>query len=321
MNARCRDFPLQVISGLAIGLCGIAAHATEGGLGRPVSGTTVQANGGIVPPAPIWAVNFSEIYLNGSIGGDRQVPVLRQTSIGIDAKISFTLATVLKVWDTGPGKWNFASSITLPYLYEKINANLTAGTRQGNAQDVASNMFDIYVSPIIAGYHFSETEHMSLSFNFWAPTGKYNADNLANPSLNNWTFIPQIAYTRIFPEGGWQLDAVAGLQFYTRNKDTDYENAPLFTLDVMGVKKFSNGVGAGLILGTVQQLGSDSGPTADRLNGFKGHDWAFGPVVSYDTKIGGKAPLSMSLRWVPTISSKNRIDSRKTVMATATLIF
>ena len=63
------------------------------------------------------------------------------------------------------------------------------------------------------------------------------------------------------------------------------------------------------------------GPTADKLNGFRGYDWALGPIVSYDTKLGGAAPLSMSLRWVPTVSSKNRIDSRKTVMATATLIF
>ncbi|MEJ8858208.1 transporter [Variovorax robiniae] len=321
MPLRTTRLTLNLASGLVIGLYASGVHATEGGLGRPISGTTVQSNAGIVSPEPIWAVNFSQIYADGSIGGSRLVPVLRQASIGIDAKISFTLATVMKVWDTGPGKWNFASSITLPYLYEKVNANLTIGTRQGNAQDVASNMFDIYVSPIIAGYHFSQTEHMSLSFNFWAPTGKYSPDNLANPSLNNWTFIPQIAYTRIFPESGWQLDAVANLQFYTRNKDTDYQNAPLFAMDVMGTKKFGNGVGAGLILGTVQQIGKDSGPTADRLNGFQGHDWALGPVVSYDTKINGKTPLSMSLRWVPTISSKNRIDSRKTVMASATLIF
>ncbi|WP_371319772.1 transporter [Variovorax sp. dw_308] len=321
MNIRGMRLSLRLASGLAMGLCGMAANATEGGLGRPVSGTTVQASGGIVPPEPVWAVNFSEIYLDGSIGGSRLVPLVGQTSIGIDAKISFTLATVMKVWDTGPGQWNFASSITVPYVYEKINANLTTGARQGNAQDVASNAFDLYFSPIIAGYHFSQTEHMALSFNFWAPTGKYDPANLANPSLNNWTFVPQIAYTRIFPESGWQLDAVANLQFYTRNKDTDYKNAPLFAMDVMGVKKFSNGVGAGLIVGTVQQIGGDSGPTADRLNGFKGHDWALGPVVSYDTKLGGKAPLSMSLRWVPTVSSKNRIDSRKTVMATATLIF
>ncbi|MEJ8847581.1 hypothetical protein [Variovorax rhizosphaerae] len=41
---------------------------------------------------------------------------------------------------------------------EPGDANLTAGTRQGSAQHVASNVFDLYVSPIISGYHFSQTE-------------------------------------------------------------------------------------------------------------------------------------------------------------------
>ena len=60
---------------------------------------------------------------------------------------------------------------------------------------------------------------------------------------------------------------MASVQFYTRNQATDYRNAPIFGVDVMGRKMFSNGLAVGLVLGTQQQLGSDSGPTADRLNG------------------------------------------------------
>jgi hypothetical protein len=118
-----------------------------------------------------------------------------------------------------------------------------------------------------------------------------------------------------------EFDAVAAFQFYTRNHATDYQNAPLFTLDVMALKKFPSGVGVGLVMGTVQQLGNDSGPTADRLNGFVGHDFALGPIVTYDTKIAGKAPVSASLRWVPSVTSTNRLKSTKSFLATATLIF
>lgn len=299
-----------------------AAWATEGALGRQITGTNVQPNAGIVSPEPIWAVNLSQIYLDGNIGGSREVPIGGRTSLGLDAKVAFTLATVLKTWDTGPGRWNFASSFTLPYVWTKVNSTVTgSGGRSAGQSDTASNLFDLYFSPIIAGYHFSETSHMALSLNIWAPTGKYNADDMANPSLNNWTFIPQVAYTKIFPDSGFQFDTVAGIQFYTRNNATDYRNAPLFSMDLMGRKVFSNGVSAGLILGTIQQLGNDSGPTADRLNGFKGHDWALGPIVTYDRKLADKRSLSLSLRWVPTISSTNRLDSNDTVMATATLVF
>lgn len=308
-----------VLAGLAVPA---AAWATEGALGRQITGTNVQPNAGIVSPEPIWAVNLSQIYLDGTVGGSREVPVGGRTSLGLDAKVAFTLATVLKTWDTGPGRWNFASSFTLPYVWNKVNSTVTGPVGRNIEQsDTASNLFDIYFSPIIAGYHFSETSHMALSLNIWAPTGKYNADDMANPSLNNWTFIPQVAYTKIFPESGFQLDTVAGVQFYTRNNATDYRNAPLFSMDVMGRKIFSNGLSAGLILGTIQQLGSDSGPTADRLNGFKGRDWALGPIVTYDRKLADKRSLSLSLRWVPTISSTKRLDSNDTVMATATLVF
>lgn len=298
------------------------AWATEGALGRQITGTNVQPNAGIVSPEPMWAVNLAQIYLNGRLGSSREVPIGGRTSLGLDAKVSFTLATLLKTWDTGTGRWNFASSVTLPYVWTKVDATVTGPNgRQVGQSDTASGLFDLYFSPIIAGYHFSETSHMALSLNIWAPTGKYNANDMANPSLNNWTFIPQIAYTKIFPESGFQFDSVAGIQIFTRNNATNYRNATIFSMDLMGRKVFDNGVSAGLVLGTIQQLGDDSGPTADRLNGFKGRDWALGPIVTYDKKLADKRSLSLSLRWVPTISSTNRLDSSSTVMGTATLVF
>ncbi|WP_426990859.1 SphA family protein [Cupriavidus sp. 30B13] len=297
------------------------AHATEGALGRPVSGTSVAPNAGIVAPEPILAVNIGEIYLNGSIGGSREVPVGGQTTLGVDGKVAFTLATIMKVWDTKTGAWNFASSFTLPYVWTQVNATVAVGRLQGSRQDTASNLFDIYFAPVIAGYHFSKTEHIAFSLNIWAPTGKYDPNALANPSLNNWTFIPQVAYTKILPQYDMQINVVAGVQFYTRNSATDYQNAPLFTLDTMLTRQFGHGFGAGVIVGTTQQLGNDSGPTADRLNGFRGHDWAIGPIVTYDTRIGAKSTLSLGLRWVPTVSSQNRLSSTSTFMGTATVVF
>ncbi|MFJ2993647.1 transporter [Pandoraea sp. NPDC087047] len=297
------------------------ADATEGGLGRPISGTAVQPSIGIVSPQPIWIANVSQIYFDGDIGGSRQVPIAGKASLGLEGQIAFTLATLMKTWDTGTGAWNFASSFTLPYMWTKVTASLGAGAHNASAAQNASNLFDISFTPIIAGYHFSQTDHIALSFNIWAPTGRYDPNALANPSLNNWTFIPQVAYTKLVPSYGLEFDVVAGLQFYTRNNATGYQNAPLFTLDVMGMKKFANGVGVGLVVGTTQQLGNDSGALADRLGGFRGSDVALGPIVTYDTKLGGKLPLSLSARWVPTIASTNRFKSTQTFMATGTLIF
>jgi len=322
MAIRRRALRLGGKAGLVLGMAGPAlCWATEGGLGRQITGTNVQPNAGIVAPQPITVINLSQIYFDGNIRAGRDVPIAGKTSLGLEGKLSFTLATLMKTWDTGPGRWNFASGITVPYIWTKAQATLEGSRRGASTRDSASGLYDLYFTPIVAGYHFSETSHLALSLNIWAPTGKYDEDDLANPSLNTWTFVPQVAYTKVFPESKWQLDMVAGLQLYTRNRATDYRNAPLFSLDVMGRRKFDNGLSAGLVVGTIQQMGNDSGPTADRLNGFKGRDWALGPILTYDRNLANGQSLSLSLRWVPSVSSTNRLDSNDTVMATAALIF
>lgn len=296
------------------------AHATEGALGRPVAGTSVLSGIGIVPPEQITIVSLQELYIDGSVSGSREVPIAGKASLGIDGEVALTLASLVHGWG-GFGGWNFASGITLPYIWTEVTANLAIGQHAQSSSDRASNLYDMYFTPIEAGYALTPNDHIAFSFNFWAPTGKYDANALANAGLNNWTFIPQVAYTKAVPKYGLEFDVVAGFQFYTRNNATNYQNAPLFTLDVMGLKKLSSGLGLGLVMGTVQQLGHDTGPTADKLDGFVGHDFALGPIVTYDTKIGGKAPFSASLRWVPSISSTNRLKSTNSFMATATLIF
>ncbi|MFO1392863.1 MAG: transporter [Steroidobacteraceae bacterium] len=276
---------------------------------------------GVVPAEPIWITNLGQSWFDGSISGNSQVPIAGQSSVGLDAKFSLTLATVVKVWDTGPGAWNFASGATVSYISNDVSAMLAVQGLQGPLSQSAYGLFDLYLTPIVAGYHISGDQHVALSVNIWAPTGSYDATRIANASLNTWTFIPQIAYTKLWPDAGWEFDAVGSVQFYTRNSDTDYQNAPLLTLDLMGLKHFDNGWSAGVITGTVQQLAKDSGPTAVKLDGFVGHDWTIGPILTYDTKLASRAPLSFSLRWVPTIASHNRLDSPSTVLGTATLMF
>jgi hypothetical protein len=310
---------VSVVAALTL-LGSTAAQATEGALGRPVTGLSVTPDAGVVPEGGITIVNLQQIYLDGSIGGSRQVPIAGQVSMGVDAEVALSLATIVHTWGSAGG-WNFGSAFTLPYIWESVHANYAVGPISGSVSDRASNLYDLYFTPIIAGYKLTPDDNIALSFNFYAPTGNYNPNALANAGLNTWTFIPQVAYTKTLPEYGVEFDAVMGLQFYTRNSATNYQNAPLFTLDLMGRKIFPSGLGVGLVLGTTQQLGSDTGPIADRLGGFRGSDFALGPIVTYSTKIDGKLPVSAALRWLPTISSTNRLKSTNTFMGSATVAF
>ena len=72
-----------------------SASATEGALGRPVAGTSVLSGVGIVPSEPVWIASLEEVYLDGTIGGNRQVPIGGRSSLGLEADVSFTLATLV----------------------------------------------------------------------------------------------------------------------------------------------------------------------------------------------------------------------------------
>ena len=82
----------------------------------------------------------------------------------------------------------------------------------------------------MAGYHFSEPEHIALSLPFYVPTGSYDPTRLANAGQNTWTFSPTVAYTRLLAGGG-EFTAVTAIDFYTRNDDTDYKNGAVFRID------------------------------------------------------------------------------------------
>ena len=40
-------------------------------------------------------------------------------------KVSYTMANFTHVWDTGKGRWNYASAIGVPVQYTDIKASIT----------------------------------------------------------------------------------------------------------------------------------------------------------------------------------------------------
>jgi len=288
----------------ALALLPLSAAATEGGIGRPITGQQVYSGAGVVPPTPGLVLSLNSVYFDGDMGGSRQVPLGRSISAGVDAKVSYNLTNLTYVWNTGPGRWNFASAIGLPFQYTKVNAQ-ASGLRGGLSQVDSNTQFaDILINPIVAGYHFSETEHLALSLPVYAPTGSYDPDRLANAGQNTWTVSPTIAYTRLFASGG-EFTALTAIDFYTRNKDTDYKNGAVFRIDAMWTTAVAPQWRLGVVGGWIAQLQKDTGGNSDALKGFKGHAIGLGPVVTWSGKIG-QQPAAFSARWVADIEVKNR---------------
>src|SRR5438067_11601200 len=85
----------------------------EGGLGRPISGATINPYAGLVPPLPGFAVGVTEAYYDASIGGGTTVPIGINLTLGVDLKASLTPITILYIWPTPGKEWNFVNGAGL----------------------------------------------------------------------------------------------------------------------------------------------------------------------------------------------------------------
>jgi len=280
--------------------------AVEGGLGRPISGAAIAPYAGLVPPEPGFAVTIGEAYYNGSISG--AVPLGNfNIQLGIDMAVSFTPIAVSYIWPTTSKEWNFASAVSFPLAYVDVEANGTLGLRSGRKTDHTFGLFDLAFTPFVASYHISQTDHVALSITVWAPTGSYDPNRLAVLSLNNWTVIPGLAYTKILPKQNIEFTGIWQLQFYTENPATNYQNGVLSDLEATVIKRFKCGAGIGVVGSWIEQLSDDSGPTASRFHGFSGRAFGVGPIITYTTKVG-KSLIDLNARFIPEFGNEKRVE-------------
>jgi len=276
------------------------AFATEGGVGRPITGQQVTPYAGIVPPTSDWILSFTSIYYEGSLGSSKTIPVAGTITTGLNYQVVYVMANAIKTWGITAGGWNFASSFGVPVQY--TNASSFNGILPN---DHATQFADLFFTPVVAGYHFSQTDHVALSVQIYAPTGAYSTSRIANAGQNTWTFTPTIAYTHLIPSQNIELSANYGVEFYTVNNKTNYKNAPVSVLDLLALKRFSNGWGVGVVGGWIEQLRNDTGGVADLIGSTSGHSLGIGPMVTWSGKVS-KTPVSATLRWVNEFEASKR---------------
>ena len=280
------------------------AFAVEGGLGRPISGMSIAPYAGVIPPEPGLAVATGETYYEGSIGASRTVPIAGLLVANVDMKASFTPLALFYIWPTPTKEWNLASAVSFPLAWLEVQANLS-GPLPVRKTESTFGLFDLVFTPIVASYHFSQTDHLAFSFTFWAPTGSFEKGRLVNLSQNTWTFIPGVAYTKILPEDNIELTGIWQMEFDTEDHATHYQNGILSDLEVLAIKRFKNGLGIGFVESWIQQVNDDGGAPA-ALNGFAGRAFGIGPIVTYSTKLG-KSHLDFSARWIHDFGVSNRV--------------
>ncbi len=283
------------------------ARAVEGGIGRSIVGSQITPYAGVVPPDPGFSYSFGYLHFDGKIGASRQTPIAGEIALNLDATFDLYSASLVYVWDTGPGRWNFATVAVLPFDHVKASAEIS-GPIPLRAADSDSGLFDVMVVPVLASYHASPVDHWSFGLYVSAPTGTYTAGQLANNSLNYWTFAPAVGYTHLFGGGALEFSTLAGFDVNTTNDATKYHSGVMFRLDAMLTQHFPNGWALGLVGGILDQVTDDTGTMlADKLNGFRGHSYGLGPSVSYTHAFSKTSNLSFALRYVFDVDTSKQL--------------
>lgn len=209
----------------------------------------------------------------------------------------------------------YAIGMAIPYVWLEVKGGIQltkpdGGTIKFTKRDTANGFGDITVYPFMLGWTgLGGDLKYDVRLGIYVPTGDYKNGDLANVGKNYWTFEPAGSVSYISRKIGLELSAFAGLDFNTKNNDTEYRTGDQFHLDVTIAEHlplFGGLIGVGANGFYYQQINGDSGSGAV-LGDFKGRTSGIGPVLSYVAKVW-KKDLVAEIKWLPEIYTKNRLE-------------
>ena len=195
---------LLVVVGLLIGGTCLA------GVGPPIPvGPSSAINGaedffaGAFPPPGFYLINYVLYYNAHRIMDGRGGEIAGPSGATFTKQKVEVMADVIRpiyVSDIEIFGGNAAWHLVVPVV--------TGRGEVGWADKSDGGIGDIFFSPLIIGWHPSETLHYAAGLDVIAPTARYNENDLFHfGGSDHWTLEPAFAITKLFPDCGLQLDA------------------------------------------------------------------------------------------------------------------
>jgi len=288
-------------------LMSFAALAEEGGTGHYVPGS-VSSFVDATPLLPTVVVRLNGLYYDGSYSGN--LPIAGLSPANVDAQ-SYVAGLTL-AWRPSlplPTNISYAASVTVPYMWLDVSADVTAGATTVRRTSHANNLGDLVMAPVMLSYEFSRDLHLDFRTMIYAPTGDYEVGRLANTSKNFWTFGPILGLLYFGQKNGFEASVYTGFDFNTENSDTDYHSGTQFHVDgtlAQHFPLFGGLAGVGVSGFWYQQITGDSGAGAT-FGDFMGHTAGLGPAISYAHKVAGR-DMVLELKWLREFDTTRRLE-------------
>lgn len=311
---------LAAAASLALASLPSASGAVEGGAGAYLLGSRA-AFAGIVP-GPGFYLGLDVVTMDGSVEGLTMggLPIRADTNLDVTfAKLSLTKVFDTQLWGGTP-----ALNLNIPFVFDAglSFVGVTPPLVDVAIEDTTSGIGDITLTPLV-GWHTGNW-HYSAALSIYAPTGSYTTAsidvpnrtiNALNTGKNIWSFQPVFAATHFDPATGLEFSGAASLLISTRNKATDYQNAPALNLEGTVLQHMKSGLALGVSGYAYQQIGDDSGSgavatrTALGANSLKARVYGLGPMVTYSGATVFGHDASFQLKYFKEFESKRRFES------------
>jgi len=283
--------------GIALAVTAAPVFAVEGALGRTLPGVWIQPQGAVVGPTAGFSFSMLPIGYMGTIGGSRLVPIGGAIVANVDANLSANYLVPQYVYKTETNKVSFSSSFLAPIDWAGATGSVQLNDFSRITSSTTAALGDVAAMPLTVGIHFSENNNLAISSMIFAPTGPFQTGSVTNLGMNEWTVMPNVAYTYLWKKRGLELDSFAGFDIYSKDTTNHYTSGTVFHWDGMVIQYLSERFGFGAIGSTLTQITPDRGPIADRLHGFEGSASGVGPMVLWVAK-AEKPGVVLQLRWV-----------------------
>lgn len=290
------------VAALALSFAPSSLLAEEGGAGHVAPGgaaTLIDA----APTKSGWVIEPMFISYQGDFDANGQLPIGGLTSLGLEASINTLSLGALYTFENKLWGAHYTAGVFLPYAWMDLKGNIN----NLKTKDTAQGIGDITLIPAMLAWKADNWQY-SASLSIYAPTGDYNAGNMANLGLNYWTADPTFGVVYANEKTGFNASAYTGVTINSENSATNYKSGSMFHLEASVQQLLPLGpgfIGIGADAFIFQQISGDSGTGA--RHDFKGQTLGVGPVLSYILPCDN-ATWVLEAKWLPELDTKNRLN-------------
>ena len=292
--------------------------ASEGGGSIYLQGTNNDFAAGVIGPAGFYLRN--DLFLYDADVGIR--PLGGRIAGSAEQTLWLNLLKISAVTDLKFFGGTFVAVAAFPYALDvdvegEVDFMGYSIFRQGTTHGLG----DPYIMPAALNWTQGK-HHYTAGLAVRVPLGKYDINNLLNIGRNYWALNPQVSYTYLDKEKGWDLSFTAAILFNFENDDTNYTTGDEFYLDFNLARHLSQRFGIGLTGYWYEQISDDKGDLPLFLqsrNGFRSRGIGLGPALTYSVTINNHS-FNLIGKWIHDVETKNRFDGDIFMFSIATAL-